>query len=134
MGLSLCFVIAIHYMIYFCTQGGFTCSCPPGYALQSDQKTCKAQRKEKKMCPVMERPPGAFFKCTHRRTKQGYHVGAKCIMKCRRGHQVGTPMRIKCTDTGEWLGGKGECLPATCPPLQPPANGQVEPKSCTEGK
>jgi hypothetical protein len=42
-------------------------------------------------------------------------------------------MRIKCTDTGKWIGSKGECVPQTCPALQPPKNGQIEPKSCSEG-
>ena len=54
-------------------------------------------------------------------------------MKCKRGFVVGTPMRIKCTDTGKWIGSKGECVPQTCPALEPPKNGQIEPKSCSEG-
>ena len=131
-GNSIVYMKKIRNKLLF-LQGSFECLCPPNHTLKEDRQTCVPKKKKAATCPVMKRPEGAFFKCTHRRTRQGYHLGAKCLMKCRKGFTVGTPMRIKCTENGKWIGSTGACVPQTCPTLLPPKNGLVQPKSCTEG-
>ena len=41
--------------------------------------------------------------------------------------------RKKCMVDGGWSGEDGECHPLTCPALNQPANGRVEPQSCITG-
>jgi len=112
-------------------QGGHVCSCPGGWDLAPDSRSCVLQKK--KMCPAMPRPKFGFYRCTRRKTSEGYEVGTKCQMKCRKGFKVVSQSRKKCTDSLTWVGDEGECQRPSCPLLTTPPNVVVSPSSCSTG-
>ena len=112
--------------------GGYKCSCPPGYQLKSDGYTCKlVAKKLQTACTTARRPKFGFLRCNRRKDKGRYPIGTKCKVRCRRGYQPDTPYpKVKCDSSAQWTGPDVQCIPLQCPAIPALPNGKVEPESC----
>ncbi|GFX78978.1 vitamin K-dependent protein S [Trichonephila clavipes] len=122
-------------------KGGYHCTCPGGYHLHPDGKNCLAVH-----CPRVYVPHHSTLKCKNGLTtdqtdyKPGemaedaeFPVGTVCKVKCSKGYELNSDLAIFCRNSGHWNATPPECRVLQCPPLNPPDNGDVYPRSCKEG-
>ena len=65
-----------------------------------------------------------FF--SFRALRNGYKIGSRCRLRCRKGYKPVSGQRKLCQTNATWTGSHGTCEAVTCPHPSAPVNGHVD--------
>jgi len=108
---------------------GYECSCPTGFSLGQDNKTCEgnpgpnSSQESTSSSTTVKRRPQLFAPANGSSKRCSNLPGQTCIFSCDRGFKVAGSVTGKCSSNGTWNGTQTHCNAVTCPALEAPFNG-----------